>query len=73
MEAELDMQIDYATRNLNYVKGDETNRSFAYVTRDDLLAVFGEDCVFTIPKYYEDEKIVKRKVSNLIKIWGIIK
>ncbi|XP_037820715.1 transcription factor E2F2 [Lucilia sericata] len=61
LEAQIDLQLDYAKRNLKYVKEDETNRSFAYVTRDDLLAVFGEDCVFTIPKHYEDEKIIKRK------------
>ena len=63
LEDEIDQQLDCAKRNLKYVKEDETNRSFAYVTRDDLLAVFGDDCVFTIPKHYEDERIVKRQVS----------
>lgn len=66
LEADLDLQLDCAKRNLKYVKEDETNRSFAYVTRDDLLAVFGEDCVFAIPKHYEDEKIVRRKVRGIL-------
>uniref|UniRef100_A0A1B0FFK9 Uncharacterized protein n=1 Tax=Glossina morsitans morsitans TaxID=37546 RepID=A0A1B0FFK9_GLOMM len=56
----------YAHRNLGYVKEDSISRSYAYVTRDDLLSVFGEDVVFTIPSHDEDVRIGRTRRSLCI-------
>ncbi|XP_043063843.1 transcription factor E2F2 isoform X2 [Drosophila ficusphila] len=57
LEEDLDKQLEYAQRNLRYVMQDPSNRSYAYVTRDDLLNIFGDDSVFTIPNYDEEVDI----------------
>lgn len=64
LEDDIDELLDIARRNLKYVKEDATNRSFAYVTRDDLLSVFGDNVVLTIPSHDEEVQIAKRKVSE---------
>ncbi|XP_013099389.1 transcription factor E2F2 [Stomoxys calcitrans] len=63
LEADIDDQLDIARRNLKNVQEDAANRSFAYVTRDDLLSVFGDDVVLTIPSHDEEVKLVRRKNS----------
>ncbi|KAH8249732.1 hypothetical protein KR032_011951 [Drosophila birchii] len=60
-EDELDKQLEYAQRNLRYVMQDAANRSYAYVTRDDLLDLYGEDSVFTIPNYDEEVEIQRNR------------
>ncbi|XP_017860418.1 PREDICTED: transcription factor E2F2 [Drosophila arizonae] len=57
IEEDLDRQLEYAQRNLHYIMQDPTNQSYAYVTRDDLLKIFGDDSVFTIPNYDEEVEI----------------
>ncbi|XP_068150879.1 transcription factor E2F2 isoform X2 [Drosophila tropicalis] len=64
MEDELDEQLEYAQRNLRYVMQDATNRSYAYLTRDDLLDIYGDNSVFTIPNYDEEVEI-QRSNSEL--------
>ncbi|XP_061402565.1 transcription factor E2F2 [Musca vetustissima] len=68
LEDEIDTLLDTARRNLKYVKEDAINRSFAYVTRDDLLSVFGDDVVFTIPRHDEEVQIEKNKNSLYISL-----
>ncbi|XP_073826403.1 E2F transcription factor 2 [Musca autumnalis] len=68
LEDEVDILLDTARRNLKYVKEDAINRSFAYVTRDDLLSVFGDDVVFTIPSHDEEVQILKNKKSLYISL-----
>lgn len=63
IEADLDMQLDYAKRNLRIVREDEVNRSFAYVSRDDLISVFGNDTAFTVPTHDGDMVIRKNQVN----------
>ncbi|XP_058980741.1 transcription factor E2F2 isoform X3 [Musca domestica] len=63
LEDEIDTLLDAARRNLKNVQEDAINHSFAYITRDDLLSVFGDDVVFTIPSHDEEVQIVKRKNS----------
>lgn len=63
VEADLDLQLDYVRRNLRIVREDEENHSFAYVTRDDLISVFGNDLAITIPTHDEDAVISKNRVS----------
>ncbi|XP_017132686.1 transcription factor E2F2 [Drosophila elegans] len=63
-EDDLDKQLEYAQRNLRYVMQDPSNRSYAYVTRDDLLDIFGDDSVFTIPNY-DEEVDIKRNHYEL--------
>lgn len=62
-EDELDKQLEYAQRNLRYVMQDPANRSYAYVTRDDLLDLYGDDSVFTIPNYDEEVEIQRNQVG----------
>ncbi|XP_030569014.1 transcription factor E2F2 [Drosophila novamexicana] len=57
IEEDLDRQLEYAQRNLHYIMQDPTNQSYAYVTRDDLLKIYGDDSVFTIPNYDEEVEI----------------
>ncbi|EDW80262.1 uncharacterized protein Dwil_GK21054 [Drosophila willistoni] len=64
LEDELDEQLEYAQRNLRYVMQDATNRSYAYLTRDDLLNIYGDNSVFTIPNYDEEVEI-QRSNSEL--------
>ncbi|EDV31038.1 uncharacterized protein Dana_GF15156 [Drosophila ananassae] len=64
LEDDLDKQLEYAQRNLGYVMQDPSNRSYAYLTRDDLLEVYGDDSVFTIPNYDEEVEI-QRNDSEL--------
>ncbi|EDV54465.1 transcription factor E2F2 [Drosophila erecta] len=64
VEDDLDRQLEYAQRNLRYVMQDPSNRSYAYVTRDDLLDIFGDDSVFTIPNY-DEEVDIKRNHYEL--------
>ncbi|XP_037711756.1 transcription factor E2F2 [Drosophila subpulchrella] len=64
LEDDLDKQLEYAQRNLRYVMQDPSNRSYAYVTRDDLLDIFGDDSVFTIPNY-DEEVDIKRNHYEL--------
>lgn len=59
LEDDIDMQLDYATRNLRYIQEDAINQSFAYLSRDDLLSVFGDRTVLTIPSHDEDVEIYK--------------
>uniref|UniRef100_A0A1A9ZDD1 E2F/DP family winged-helix DNA-binding domain-containing protein n=1 Tax=Glossina pallidipes TaxID=7398 RepID=A0A1A9ZDD1_GLOPL len=68
LEADIDAQLDYARRNLGYVKEDSISRSYGYVTRDDLLSVFGEDVVFTIPSHDEDVRIGRTRRSLYISL-----
>ncbi|XP_017152999.2 transcription factor E2F2 [Drosophila miranda] len=56
-EEDLDKQLEYAQRNLRYVMQDPTNLSYAYLTRDDLLQIYADDSVFTIPNYDEEVEI----------------
>jgi len=44
---------------------DPTNQSYAYLTRDDLLNIYGDDSVFTIPNYDEEVEIQRSDVSSL--------
>ncbi|KAH8357312.1 hypothetical protein KR200_000228 [Drosophila serrata] len=60
-EDELDKQLEYAQRNLRYVMQDPANRSYAYLTRDDLLDLYGDDSVFTIPNYDEEVEIQRNQ------------
>ncbi|XP_017844748.1 transcription factor E2F2 [Drosophila busckii] len=57
LEDDLDRQLEYAQRNLNFIMQDPTNQSYAYITRDDFLNTYGDDTVFTIPNYDEEVKI----------------
>lgn len=43
---------------------DPTNQSYAYLTRDDLLKMYGDDSVFTIPNYDEEVEIQRSDVSS---------
>ncbi|KAH8269386.1 hypothetical protein KR018_011071 [Drosophila ironensis] len=63
LEDDLDRQLEYAQRNLRYVMQDAANRSYAYLTRDDLLDIYGEDSVFTIPNYDEEVEIKRNKTE----------
>jgi len=65
LEDDLDKQLEYAQRNLRYVMQDPSNRSYAYVTRDDLLNIFGDDSVFTIPNYDEEVDIKRNHVCYI--------
>ncbi|BFF94504.1 transcription factor E2F2 [Drosophila madeirensis] len=56
-EEDLDKQLEYAQRNLRYVMQDPTNLSYAYLTRDDLLQMYADNSVFTIPNYDEEVEI----------------
>lgn len=64
LEEDLDKQLEYAQRNLHYIMQDPTNQSYAYLTRDDLLKIYGDDSVFTIPNYDEEVEIQRSDVSN---------
>lgn len=64
IEEDLDRQLEYAQRNLHYIMQDPTNQSYAYVTRDDLLQIFGDDSVFTIPNYDEEVEIHRSDVCK---------
>ncbi|XP_034474650.1 transcription factor E2F2 [Drosophila innubila] len=57
VEEDLDKQLEYAQRNLHFIMQDPTNQSYAYLTRDDLLNIYGDDSVFTIPNYDEEVEI----------------
>ncbi|XP_030380635.1 transcription factor E2F2 [Scaptodrosophila lebanonensis] len=57
VEEELDTELEYAQRNLQYIMQDPTNRSYAYLTRDDLLKIYGDNSVFTIPNNDEEVEI----------------
>lgn len=53
-EEELDRHLRYIQQNLKTTKNDPINRSFAYVTRDDLLKCYGDDkTVLTIRNHKE--------------------
>lgn len=53
-EEELDRHLRYIKQNLKSTQADPINRSFAYITRDDLLKCFGENrTVLTIRNYKE--------------------
>lgn len=56
--------MEYAQRNLHYIMQDPTNQSYAYVTRDDLLQIFGDDSVFTIPNYDDEVEIQRSDVCR---------
>lgn len=64
LEEDLDKQLEYAQRNLNYIMQDPTNQSYAYLTRDDLLNIYGDDSVFTIPNYDDEVEIKRSDVSS---------
>lgn len=64
IEEDLDRQLEYAQRNLHYIMQDPTNQSYAYVTRDDLLKIYGDDSVFTIPNYDEEVEIQRSDVGG---------
>ncbi|KAH8271887.1 hypothetical protein KR044_008965, partial [Drosophila immigrans] len=64
IEDDLDRQLEYAQRNLHFIMQDPSNQSYAYVTRDDLLQLYGDDSVFTIPNYDEEVEI-QRNESEL--------
>ncbi|XP_037961059.1 transcription factor E2F2 [Teleopsis dalmanni] len=66
IEDDLDLQLKYAKRNLKYIKEDATNKSYSYVTRDDLLQIFGEDAVFTVPK--QDNEVKFKKMGNTLHV-----
>uniref|UniRef100_A0A0A1XI50 Transcription factor E2F5 n=1 Tax=Zeugodacus cucurbitae TaxID=28588 RepID=A0A0A1XI50_ZEUCU len=57
LEADVDLKLEYARRNLKYIKQDEVNKSYAYVTRDDLLSIYGENVVLVIPNHDDEVKI----------------
>ncbi|EDW36803.1 GL25864 [Drosophila persimilis] len=65
-EEDLDMQLEYAQRNLRYVMQDPTNLSYAYLTRDDLLQIYADDSVFTIPNY--DEEVEIQRSDNELRV-----
>lgn len=57
LEADVDLQLEYARRNLKYIKQDEVNKSYAYVTRDDLISIYGQNVVLVIPNHDDEVKI----------------
>lgn len=66
-EEEIDRHLKYIKQNLKTTTTEPINRDFAYITRDDLLAIYGEDTVLTIRNHkeifkpglmQEDDKVV---------------
>ncbi|XP_063700690.1 transcription factor E2F5 isoform X2 [Culicoides brevitarsis] len=56
-EEELDRHLKYIQQNLKTTKNDPINRSFGYVTRDDLLKTYGNDrTILTIRNHKEVHK-----------------
>ncbi|XP_054745023.1 transcription factor E2F2 [Anastrepha obliqua] len=68
LEADVDLQLEYARRNLKYVKQDSVNKSYAYVTRDDLLSTYGENVVLVIPNHDEEVKIEPSRNSLYVSL-----
>ncbi|XP_017464261.1 PREDICTED: transcription factor E2F2 isoform X1 [Rhagoletis zephyria] len=68
LEADVDLQLEYARRNLKYVKNDAVNKSFAYVTRDDLLSTYGDNVVLVIPNHDEEVKIEPGRKSLYVSL-----
>ncbi|XP_067624039.1 transcription factor E2F2 [Eurosta solidaginis] len=68
LEADVDLQLSYARRNLKYVKEDSVNNSYAYVTRDDLLSVYGDNVVLVIPCHDEEVKIEPKRKSLFVSL-----
>ncbi|KAH8403351.1 hypothetical protein KR222_011096 [Zaprionus bogoriensis] len=66
LEEDLDKQLEYAQRNLQFIMQDPTNQSYAYLTRDDLLNIYGDDSVFTIPNY--DEEVEIQRNDNELRV-----
>ncbi|GBP98366.1 Transcription factor E2F2, partial [Eumeta japonica] len=71
LEEEIDMQLDDAKRNLKYIKEDETNRSFAYVTRDDLLAVFENPPLMPLNPPHNDYNFVLSPDEGICELYEV--
>ncbi|CAD6999812.1 transcription factor E2F2 [Ceratitis capitata] len=68
LEADVDLQLEYARRNLKYIKEDAVNNSYAYVTRDDLLSIYGDKVVLVIPNHDDEVKIEPTRNSLYVSL-----
>lgn len=76
-EDELDQHCKIMTENLKQARNDPANQYYSYVTRDDLVSVFGnEDVVLTVRNYDSCDSSppedTKRKTLRLYGRWKSI-
>ena len=63
IEENLDRDIELAKMNLRLITSNQSNQSFAYVTRDDLLRAFGDDTAIITATNIEEAEVNRTSVS----------
>lgn len=65
IEENLDRDIELAKLNLKLLRSDESNQSFAYVTRDDLLRAYGDECAIITATNIEEAEVNRTNNDTL--------
>lgn len=63
LEADLDIQLDYARKNIKIMAEDRLNKSYAYVTRNDLCKAFHNNTILTISNVDDEMDLQCTSVS----------
>ncbi|XP_055859165.1 transcription factor E2F2 [Episyrphus balteatus] len=68
IEENLDRDIELAKMNLRLITNNQSNQSFAYVTRDDLLRAFGDDTAIITATNIEEAEVNRTSDTLHIKL-----